>query len=56
MKASNTLAVNVTLKLLQRKMWLNTRGQYMKESNTLARNGENNSHQRDRLLDTKAST
>ena len=40
MKESNTFAGNgnVTIKQLQRVILLSTRGQYMKESNTLAGN------------------
>ena len=35
MEVSNTLVANVTIKHLIKDIWLNTRGQYMKESNTL---------------------
>ena len=36
MKGSDILPGNVTNNLLRRVVWLNTKGQYMKESNTLA--------------------
>ena len=38
MKESNTLAGNVGIDLLQRDIWLNIYGQYMRESNTFADN------------------
>ena len=41
MKESNTLATNATLKQLQRDILQDTKGQYMKESNTLIEIVEN---------------
>ena len=38
MKESNILAGNATFKQLQKEVWLNTRGEYMKESNIFASN------------------
>ena len=38
MNESNTPAANVNIWQLQREVWLNTKGQYIKESNTLAEN------------------
>ena len=42
MRVSNSLAVNAIINLLQRKVLFNTKGQYMKESNTIAPNVTNN--------------
>ena len=53
MKESNTLAVNATIKLLQRKVLLNTKRQYMKESNTLVGNVTIKQLQREIVLNTK---
>ena len=50
MKESNTLARNATIKQQQEEVLLNTKGQYMKETNTLA---GNNSLRKEILLNTK---
>ena len=42
MKESNTLADNATIKQLQREILLDTKEQYMKESNILVYSAENN--------------
>ena len=47
MKESNILAEIANIKQVQRKVWLNTKGEYMKESNILAGNVVNNFLRRD---------
>ena len=54
MKESNTLAANVTIKQLNREIWVNTKEQYMKESNTHAANVANNFLTKEVLLDTRS--
>ena len=54
MKKSNTLAANVTIKQLQKGVWLNTRGMFMKESNILVVNVANNLHIREVFLNTRS--
>ena len=52
---SNTLAANVIIKQLLKKVWLNTRGEYMKESNIHADNAESNFLRREVLVDTNGA-
>ena len=44
---------NATIKLLQREVWLNNKGMYMKDLNMLAGNLVNNFLRRDIWLNTK---
>ena len=53
MKERNTLAGNAIIKHLQRKVLLNIKGHYMKESSTFACIVTNNIHSRQISKDTK---
>ena len=53
MKVANILVGYATMKLLQREILLNIKGEYMKESNILVGNAACNSRTREILLNTK---
>ena len=52
MKESATIATDVTTKQLEREVWLGTKGQYMKESNTHVDNASSNFLIREVLVNT----